>query len=335
MMNLFTVIIPTFNHVRTLEYSIQSVLNQTIRDFKLIVVGDGAPSETGTVVKKFIEKDSRVQYFPHEKGAGHGELYRHKAIVNSKSKYVCYLCDDDLWLPQHLEILEPYLEKYDFINSTFTSINPQGDIRFFQGRLQDHSTRIKMKNTKWNFFGPTSAAHRRSSYFSLPHGWRPRPDGMWSDLHMWRQWIDHNAMDFFTIPLATSLHFPSPQRIQISLDERLKELESYWRKKEDELSFLQLNQSFSDQMIRDATNKIKDEEDATIRSEIMEDLATFLKEHYKSLRLIDHRKIDSLENHLRSERFELAKLRNAKSTQLGFTLTYPLRKIYDHFNSKD
>ena len=79
----YTVIIPTYDHQETLNFSIQSVLNQSLQDFELFVIGDGSPERTAEIMSEWCEKDNRIKYFPHPKGEGHGEHYRHEAIISS------------------------------------------------------------------------------------------------------------------------------------------------------------------------------------------------------------------------------------------------------------
>ena len=88
-MTQFTVILPTHDHVDTLWFSIESVLAQTVRDFELIVVGDGAPPRTAEIVAAIAERDPRVRYVSNPKGERHGELSRHAALQRRMSTPIC------------------------------------------------------------------------------------------------------------------------------------------------------------------------------------------------------------------------------------------------------
>ena len=77
----FTVLMPTHYRPDTIGYAIRSVLNQTVPDFELLVVGDGATAETAAVVRSFT--DPRIRWFDLPKAAGFGYANRNIAMVPS------------------------------------------------------------------------------------------------------------------------------------------------------------------------------------------------------------------------------------------------------------
>ena len=100
-----TVLIPTHNHGPTLRYAAQSALAQNIRDLEVFIVGDGMTEETKRVAVEIQCSDARVRLFDHPKGPRHGEIYRDAALREARGRIVCYLSDDDLWLPLHVETM--------------------------------------------------------------------------------------------------------------------------------------------------------------------------------------------------------------------------------------
>jgi len=270
----FTVIIPTFDHGGTIVYGIKSILNQKYQNFEIVVIGDGASEETSRIMHDFCHQDNRISYLPHVKGLGHGELYRHDAILKSTGDYICYLGDDDIWLTDHLTTIKAYLGKFDFVHTCHTGFTPEGKIYFPEANLESARIQEKMLNEKWNFFGPTCVAHTKEAYLKLPFGWRPRPEGMWSDLFMWRQWIDQKRFKFLTIPCSTTLHFPSSLRPHTSISERLIELDLYYKKS--------LSPDFSEIINKQL---IKDRIDYTLNNN--GDLTNTIGEIYKKLGLIN------------------------------------------------
>ncbi|MEH6552267.1 MAG: glycosyltransferase [Pseudomonadales bacterium] len=236
MAELFTVLIPTYDHQDTLYYSVESLLRQTLGDFRAIIVGDGAPERTAQIAKELIRRDQRISYVPNPKGEGNGELYRHQALREAKSKYVAYLGDDDLWLPNHLEILAGKLSNFDFVQTTHASCIQGRRFYVHAGDLNVDYIRKRMANFRWNFFGPTSVGHSLEAYLKLPAGWRPKPVGMLSDLHMWRQWIAQDWVRFNSILTITSLHLASPSRTAMSIAERCEEMK-FWLGKIDQPEF--------------------------------------------------------------------------------------------------
>ena len=97
-----SIIIPTYNRADLLPRTIGSVLNQTFRNFELIVVDDGSTDNTREVVKKFEEKDLRVKYIWQENSGGPAKP-KNTGIKVAKGKFIAFLDDDDEWLPEKLE----------------------------------------------------------------------------------------------------------------------------------------------------------------------------------------------------------------------------------------
>jgi glycosyltransferase involved in cell wall biosynthesis len=101
-----TVLIPTHDHGPTLRYAVQSALAQTVADLEVLVLGDGAPDVTRELMDELTRADPRVRWLDNPKGPRNGELHRHAALQEAQGEIVCYLSDDDLWLPGHVEEAE-------------------------------------------------------------------------------------------------------------------------------------------------------------------------------------------------------------------------------------
>lgn len=97
-----SVIIPTYNRAHLVGRAIQSVLNQTYRDFELIIVDDGSTDNTEEVIKQFQKQDKRIKYLLHEKNRG-GSAARNTGIKNTSGVFLSFLDSDDQWLPNKLE----------------------------------------------------------------------------------------------------------------------------------------------------------------------------------------------------------------------------------------
>ena len=97
-----SIIIPTYNRANLLSRAIKSVLNQTFKDFELIIVDDGSTDNTKQVVEKFQKEDSRIKYIWQE-NSGAPARPKNTGIKNAKGNYIAFLDDDDEWLPEKLE----------------------------------------------------------------------------------------------------------------------------------------------------------------------------------------------------------------------------------------
>jgi len=96
-MELVSVIIPTYNRAACLKEAIESVLNQTYKQFELIVVDDGSTDTTRELLLQYGAKLS-VLYTGH----GGPSAARNCGIAAARGWYIAFLDSDDVWLPDKL-----------------------------------------------------------------------------------------------------------------------------------------------------------------------------------------------------------------------------------------
>jgi glycosyltransferase involved in cell wall biosynthesis len=222
-----TILIPTFRHASLLPYAVRSALEQQGASFELFVVGDGVEDDTREALAPFLE-DERVTFFDNPKGERHGEAHRHAALAGARGRIVCYLSDDDLLHPEHVAEMCRLLESADFAHSAPFLVDPDGSLRFAAIDLENPGFYPLLLNERWNRVVLTGAAHTLAAYRRLPYGWRPAPPDVWSDLHMWRQFLELPGLRARTGTRITALHFADQDRKELSMDERVAELELWW-----------------------------------------------------------------------------------------------------------
>jgi glycosyltransferase involved in cell wall biosynthesis len=207
----FTVIVPTTAHRETLWYALASIRDQTEADFRLHVIGDGCPDRTADIVGMIGDERIVLHRFP--KSVGHGEEYRDQVIRSEDSEFVAYLADDDLWLPDHLEVMAERLGRCDFCHSKLGLVYTDGNIGFRAGDVRNRAVVAMMLGSfPWNVVALGAAAHRRDAYLKLAEGWSPRPEGWWSDLWMWRKWLREPWVRLDASPRITYLQFGQAAR---------------------------------------------------------------------------------------------------------------------------
>ncbi len=96
---LISVIIPAFNSEKTIQETIESVLNQTWRNLEIIVVNDGSQDSTLDIVTSI--KDPRLKVFSYP-NAGVADS-RNRGISQAGSEFISFLDADDLWTTDKLE----------------------------------------------------------------------------------------------------------------------------------------------------------------------------------------------------------------------------------------
>ena len=102
------IVMPVYNGAKTISQSIESVLNQTHQNFRLLIVDDGSTDSTEEVCKSYLVNE-RVQYFKHNhKGISETLNY---GVSISNTEYIARQDADDMWMPWHLDFLLYELEK--------------------------------------------------------------------------------------------------------------------------------------------------------------------------------------------------------------------------------
>lgn len=97
---LVSIIMPSWNTANFIAESIQSVLNQTYKNWELIIVDDCSTDNTDEIIKPFLA-DKRVKYFKNEKNSG-AALTRNRAMRDAQGEWIAFLDSDDLWTPDKL-----------------------------------------------------------------------------------------------------------------------------------------------------------------------------------------------------------------------------------------
>jgi len=103
-----TVIMSAYNAERFVAESIQSVLNQTLKDFELIVINDASKDRTGPIVKKF--RDKRIKYFERKQNNGKSHAVNF-GFEKAQGKYACIFDADDVMVNYKLEVCTKILDK--------------------------------------------------------------------------------------------------------------------------------------------------------------------------------------------------------------------------------
>jgi glycosyltransferase involved in cell wall biosynthesis len=223
---------PTYNHGRTIEYAVASILTQTIQDFELFIVGDGVPNASKPLIQSLVNTDSRIRFFDFPKHIRRGEPNRHLTLQEASGEIVCYMCDRDLWLPSHLENMQALLLNADFAHSLPLHVLPMGKIKFYPCDLALPVFRQFMLSVQ-NLVPFSCAAHKMDFYHRLPEGWTTAPGKNGTDWYMFKKFLAIEECRTVSGFFPSAITFPSPIRIDWSEDQRIQELEVWLNKLKD------------------------------------------------------------------------------------------------------
>lgn len=98
---LLSVVMPVYNGEKYLVEAIESVLAQSYPNFEFIVINDGSKDNTGTIVRSYQGKDSRIHYIELRRNAGISNALN-MGIRASKGEYIVRMDCDDMIHPDRL-----------------------------------------------------------------------------------------------------------------------------------------------------------------------------------------------------------------------------------------
>jgi len=202
----YSILLPTHNRADVLPFAIRSVLGQTVEDFELLVVGDGCTDETAAVVAGF--KDARVRWFDLPKAPHFGYANRNVALREASGELVAFMAHDDLWLPDHLELLARCLEQSgaEFAYSRPVWVIPRGLIAPLVFNLHHTETLERFVGRTYNSIPAGCVVHRRECFDK--YGYWNEDLTVAGDLDMWARIIEGGGRkNFAYLPEVTCLHF--------------------------------------------------------------------------------------------------------------------------------
>jgi glycosyltransferase involved in cell wall biosynthesis len=120
--------------------AIDSILNQTYKNFEIIVIDDGSTDNTKEALGKYISGKLIRYYYQDNRGIA---AARNRGIREAKEDHIAFLDADDKWLPQRLEKTVGFLESnsYDWVCSSFYRV--EGETRKTEIRRLDKQSLLE------------------------------------------------------------------------------------------------------------------------------------------------------------------------------------------------
>ena len=182
------IVMPVYNREKTVGKAIESVLNQTHKNFRLIIVDDGSRDETEEVCRKYLY-DERVVY--HK--VLHGGISRalNAGISLATTEYIARQDSDDEWMPWHLDFLLNELEQNDKLNIIGSKVD--ADRSKLQGGIKRNNFNNLSGEELWfklaykNMFNHSTVIYKKSAVEEAG-GYDPECDGF-EDWHLWARMV--------------------------------------------------------------------------------------------------------------------------------------------------
>ena len=117
-----SIIIPTYNRAKFLLEAVNSVFNQTVKPFEIIVIDDGSNDNTKEVLENLDVK------YIYQKNRGVSSA-RNRGVKEAKGDWICFLDSDDIWLEDKLKEQILFHQNSDFLISQTDEVWIRNDKR--------------------------------------------------------------------------------------------------------------------------------------------------------------------------------------------------------------
>src|SRR5574343_456374 len=195
---LISVITATHNRSGLLKKAIESVLNQTVKDFEYIIVDDNSTDDTADVIKHYANKDRRVRYLLNKSNPAKTHCSPLNAgLMKSVGRYIAYLDDDNEYYPYHLEVLQNAFKadpSLDIAYCDMMVVDEDGNEA--HGIAKDFDHQFLMIR---NFIDTSEVMHKRDVVFAVG-GWNEKVT-RFTDWNLWARMCKSGAK-FRRVPIV-------------------------------------------------------------------------------------------------------------------------------------
>jgi glycosyltransferase involved in cell wall biosynthesis len=181
--NKFSIIIPTFNSSKYIKNTLESVINQTYKNYEIIIVDDGSIDNTKNVIYEFFKSANNIKYrLIEQKNSGAGSA-RNNGINNAKFDWIAFLDSDDLWEFDKLKRINDYINQnknYNFFchNESFIMLNGTKSINDYSKKF-NYKKSLTTQLFKNNFFSTSAVVVSKKiliNYYGFDNSFKSAQD---------------------------------------------------------------------------------------------------------------------------------------------------------------
>lgn len=125
--DLVSIILPTHNAEETIDRCIESIINQTFKNWELICCDDCSSDNTLNKLKKWVERDSRIVVLSNKENL-RAAATRNKCFKIAKGNYIAQIDDDDYMKSDRLEEQLSHMKdsNFDFVGTSLNYFDEEG-----------------------------------------------------------------------------------------------------------------------------------------------------------------------------------------------------------------
>ncbi len=163
-----SVILCTYNREKYLRNCINSVLDQTFKDWELVVVDDGSEDNTFEIVNDYIQKLPNIYYLKHQ---NRKPWYaRNSGIQASFGKYITFIDSDDLYKPNHLESRLEYMKAHPEVDLISGGIELEEDFLVMDYFNPSQTINVRECVSGGTFFGKRHVFFQLKGFNNITYG---------------------------------------------------------------------------------------------------------------------------------------------------------------------
>lgn len=181
---MISILLATYNGQNYIQQSIDSILNQTFKDFELLIGFNGTTDNSKNIVAEY--GDSRIKVYDYGDDKGKAKTLN-KLIKEAQFDWIAIQDDDDIWLPTKLENQVKFLEDFDVIGTQIQYIDKNSNI-IGGVYLEINDRNIKQKSLSGNNQIANSSSIIRKKAVEEINGWDESLFGV-EDYDLWLKLI--------------------------------------------------------------------------------------------------------------------------------------------------
>lgn len=123
---LVSVVMPVYNAERFIHKAIESILNQTLKNFEFIIVNDASTDKTAKVIHSYVKEDKRIQLINNSRNLNIAHSLN-IGVYAAKADFIARVDADDISHPERLEIQYRFLKHHPKVAIVGTNISITDD----------------------------------------------------------------------------------------------------------------------------------------------------------------------------------------------------------------
>ena len=204
-MPIVSICLTTYNRGNLLRNTIDSILNQTFKDFELIISDDNSTDNTSVICNEYVKKDIRVKYFKNEVNLKMpGNL--NSAILKASGVYIANLHDGDIYRPDLIEkwfLIIDANPEVNFVFNQYTMLDSNNNIlRVYNHKFSEVEDGFSIRKYLYTNLSsaPWGTVMVRKSAYQKVGNFKPEY-GFISDVEMWMRLSKVGKVGYVNEPL--------------------------------------------------------------------------------------------------------------------------------------